>query len=380
MRLCRGQSRKSTNSRGTRPPVHWIVLLAAWLGLHGVVLAQADPRAHSWLFVSLLRERKIVTFERNPQTGELVRRCETVCPAEPAILSVSPDRKTLFASFRSSGELASFAIHPETGELDRLSVVDGGADPAYLLADRQGRYLLTAYYVANKVTLHALGENGAIRPKPLQTIPTAEKAHGIAIDASNQLVFVTHTGADRIYQFRFDPQQGRLAASEPPFVSTPAGTHPRHVVLHPSARWAYVGNEAGDSLSVYAVNPQAGTLSHLQTVPTLPEGFDGGQNATARCEMTADGRFVYVANRGHDSIAGFAIDPTTGLVTSLGQTPTEKTPRSFTIEPTGRFLYVAGEGSGRIAAYRIQESGPLARFVTYDAGPVAWAVLAVDTP
>jgi len=340
--------------------------------------AQAESR--SWLFVSLLKDRKIVTFERNYETGELTRRGETTCPAEPAILCMSPNRKTLFASFRSSGQLASFRIDPTSGRLEAVSVVEGGADPAYLLPDHRGRFLISAYYLANKVTIHALGQDGSISQSALQTIPTAEKAHGIALDSSNRMAFVSHTGANRIFQFHFNPQSGKLTASSPPFVRTSVEDHPRHIMLHPSDRWAYVSNEAGDSIGVFAVDRDTVTLTRIQTMSTLPDGFDGANNATARCEMTADGRFVYVANRGHNSIAGFAIDQSTGRVTALGQTPTENTPRSFTIEPQGRFLYAAGEASGRIVAYLIGGDGTLERLATYEPGPVPWCVLAVDTP
>ena len=138
--------------------------------------------------------------------------------------------------------------------------------------------------------------------------------------------------------------------------------------------------EAGDSIGVFEVQAKTGSLRHIQTESTLPTDFDGDRNATARCEMTADGRFVYVANRGHDSIACFAINQKTGRVTSLGQAATEQTPRSFTIEPGGRFLYAAGQGSGRIAAFRIQKDGTLKRFATYDSGPVSWWAIAVDVP
>lgn len=96
--------------------------------------------------------------------------------------------------------------------------------------------------------------------------------------------------------------------------------------------------------------------------------------------MTPDGRFVYVANRGHDSIAGFSVDGNTGRLTSLGQTPTEQTPRSFTISPDGRFLYAAGQASGRVAAFRILSTGQLERFATCESGPVSWWALAIDTP
>ena len=337
----------------------------------------ARAESHSWLFLSLLREKKIITFHRDRASGELKRQGETLCPAEPAFLSVSPDRKTLFASFRSTGQLASFRINTRTGRLAPISVVDGGADPAYLLPDHTGKFLLSAYYVASKVTVHRLS-NGEISKEPLQTIPTAEKAHGFVLDSKNRVAFVPHTGANRIYQFSFDGSRGRLAASVPPFISTPEKDHPRHIALHPSDRWAYVSNEAGDGIGVYAVDGEKGTLRHMETLSTLPEGVDGSRNATARCEMTPDGRFVYVANRGHESIACFSINQKSGRVTSLGQVPTEKNPRSFTVEPSGKFLYAAGESSGRIAAFRIRKDGTLRRFATCDAGPVAWWVLAVD--
>lgn len=352
-----------------------IVVAAAVTVVAGVVQAQAGE----WLFVSLLEERQVVTFERDPESGELTRRLATDCPAEPACMAVSPDRRTLFVSFRSTGQLASFRVDPATGRLTPVSVVEGGDDPAYLLPDHTGRFLLSAYYQANKIAVHALDQDGTIRTEPLQSIPTAEHAHGIALDSANRIAFVPHTGANRIYQFHFDGGTGRLSPVDPPFVSTPAEDQPRHIALHRSDRWAYTSNEAGDSIGVFAVDATAGTLERIQTLSTIPDDFDGSQNSTARCEMTPDGRFVYVANRGHDSIAGFAIDQETGRVTSLGQTPTEATPRSFTIDPSGRFLYAAGQGSGRIAAYRIAEDGRLDRFATYDSGPVSWWVLAVDT-
>lgn len=336
--------------------------------------------AASLLFVSLLREKQIVTFQRDVDSGSLVRRLSTFCPAEPACMSVSGDRKTLFVSFRSSGQLASYRIDPNGRRLQMLSVVSGGEDPAYLLPDRTGRFLLSAYYAANKVCVHAISADGKLSQQPLQTVPTAEKAHGIALNSRNQFAFVPHTGANRIFQFRFDPAIGRLSAGDPAFVSTPPADQPRHICLHWSDRWAYVSNEAGDSLGVYEVDRLRGKLRPLQTVSTLPAGYDGSRNATARCEITRNGRFVYVANRGHDSIACFAINQQTGLVTSLGQVPTEKTPRSFTIAPDGRFLYAAGQGSGRLATFSIEASGKLKRVGTTQSGPVSWWVLAVDVP
>lgn len=352
----------------------WTVVVLA------LSLSVAEARAGEWLFVSLLEAKKIVTFEREPGTGKLTRRHETDCPAEPACLSASPDRKSLLVSLRSTGQLASFRINPASGRLTLVSVVEGGADPAYLLPDHTGRFLLTAYYVANKVTVHRLARDGSISRSPVQTVNTAPRAHGIVLDTKNRFAFVPHTSPNQIYQFRFDQDTGRLTANTPPFVRTLAGTGPRHIALHPSDRFAYVSNEAGDSLSVFSLDRESGTLEPIQTLGTIPEEFDGAKNTTARCEITPDGRFVYVANRGHDSIAGYATNAETGRVTALGQTPTEKTPRSFTITPSGRFLYAAGQGSGRIAAFRIKPDGRLNRFATYDVGPIAWWALAINTP
>ena len=127
------------------------------------------------------------------------------------------------------------------------------------------------------------------------------------------------------------------------------------------------------------LDPAAGTLSAFQTVSTLPEGF-AGENSCARLEVHPSGKFLYAANQGHDSIARFAVDRSTGRLTSLGQAPTEKTPRSFNLDPTGRFLYAAGQGSDKLAAFRIDPaSGRLERFATYSTGKRPWWVLVVNT-
>ena len=341
-----------------------------------LLLSASTVRAEPWLYVSLLQEQKIVGFRRDVESGRLTRVGETRCPAEPAFLAASPEGRTLFVSLRSTGELASYGIDSDTGELQVLSVVKGGEDPAFLRTDNTGKFLLTAYYAANKVTVHHVLSGGVLGEVPVQTVLTAERAHGIGVTSDNRTVLVPHTGANRIYSFHFNQQTGLLKPSQPAFAVTPTTHEPRHVMLHPSDNWAYTSDEKGDSISVYSLKD--GRLSRLQTERTIPEDFDGDQNSTARCEITPDGRFVYVANRGHNSLAAFSIDQRTGRVTALGQTPTEPTPRSFTIDRTGQFLYVAGQASGRIAVHQIQQDGTLKNMAVVDSGPVSWAVVAVD--
>ena len=336
----------------------------------------------SFVFVSLLQQRQIVTFHRNMDSGELERRHVTACPAEPAFMASSSDGRILWVSLRSSGQLAAFRIEPSNGQLSLINVVNAGDDPAFLVIDRRGNFLLTAYYESDKVTVHSVARDGRLSDVPVQSVATADKAHGVAIDLANQAVYVSHTGANRIDQFRFDAQSGHLTPLDPPFVAARLGQQPRHIVLHPSDRWVYCSNEAGSSVedgaSMYTHDKITKHLTLQQSVSSLPEEFDANQNSTSDCLMTADGKFLYVANRGHDSIAGFAIDPTSGQLTLISVTPTEANPRSFTITRDGRHLYAAGEASGRVTGYRITGIGELSRISTIDSGPISWAVLAVD--
>jgi 6-phosphogluconolactonase len=148
------------------------------------------------------------------------------------------------------------------------------------------------------------------------------------------------------------------------------------------AEVAYVVNEQGGSITMYhaILNPINWLLESKQTLSTLPADFKG-TNACAEIRLHPSHRFLYVSNRGHDSIAAFRIDKETGELTSLGQTPTEKTPRSFDVDPSGKFLFAAGESSGKLAAYRVNEvSGCLERTATYEVGKMPWWVMATRLP
>ena len=145
-------------------------------------------------------------------------------------------------------------------------------------------------------------------------------------------------------------------------------TGPRHFCFHPSLDVLYTSNEQGCSVTAYALDRATGLLRALQTVSTLPEGFSG-ENSCAQIRMTPSGRFLYAPNRGHDTIAAFSVDESTGLLTAMGHTPTERVPRAFDIDPSGRFLYAAGLETGRLASYAIDEaSGALTPLDVYTIG------------
>jgi 6-phosphogluconolactonase len=199
-------------------------------------------------------------------------------------------------------------------------------------------------------------------------------------DPSNRFAFVPHiagaNGPNRIYQFKFDENTGRLTPNSTPQVIPAEEAGPRHFCFHPSRDMLYFSNEQDCSVTAYDFDSTAGTLTALQTVSTLPEGYEG-ENSCAQIQISPSGRFLYAPNRGHDSIACFTVDPSTGLLTSLGQVPSEAVPRAFSIDPTGNFLYAAGLESGRLASYRIDgDTGELEPLEVYDVGEGPMWVLA----
>jgi 6-phosphogluconolactonase len=342
------------------------------------LLSPVPLRAGNVVYLSVARDKKIAVFAQDPRTGRLTHTRDVAIAGEPGALTTDGKKRYLFAAIRSEGKLSAFRIDPGTGALTHLNTVPAGADPAQISVDHSGEYLLTAYYVAGKVTLHRIRE-GRLSAEPVQTIDTVKMAHAIVPDPSNRFVFVPHTGPDVIFQFRFDSDKGKLNATEPNRLKTPPRTGPRHLVFSPGGTVAYVSNEQGGSVTVYDLDAGTGTLKPVQTLSTLPAGFRAS-NACSEIRVHPTGTFVYVANRGHDSIACFRAGEK-GRLRSLGQTLTEKTPRSFDIDPAGRFLYAAGESSGKLAAYAIDpETGELRHRATYEVGRMPWWVMGVELP
>jgi 6-phosphogluconolactonase len=364
------------------------------------LLSAAPAFADDVVYVSVAGEKRIAIFKLDAKDGRLTPAGDMVTSGEPGALTTDSKRRFLFAALRSTGELAAFRIEPATGKLTHLNTVPAGADPAHITTDKAGKFLLTAYYVAGQVTVHTIGEDGALGKEPRQTFKTKEKAHAIVLSPGDRAAIVPHTGPNVIYSLGFFGDSGALLKphhGQPDF-TTPKGTGPRHVVFHPTlwirggfdanAQVAYVANEQGSSVTMYhaVLNAVNWGLEPKQTISTLPADFKG-TNACAEIRLHPSNRFLYVSNRGHDSIAAFRIDgkgqndDKNGQLTRLGQTPTEKTPRSFDIDPSGKYLFAAGESSGRLAAYRIDEaSGRLERIATYDVGKMPWWVMSVRLP
>jgi 6-phosphogluconolactonase len=321
------------------------------------------------VYISLMGEDKISIYTLKSDTGELTLQRDVVARGGPAPLAVDPARHMMYAGLRSTCEMATFRLDLATGDLSLIGTTDLRSDPCYVATDRTGRFLLSAYYGAGMVAVHPIGTDGMVGETAAQWVETAGHAHCIQPDRSNRFVFVPHTvPANRILQFLFDESSGMLVPNAIPEVIAGEGQGPRHYCYHPSRDVVYVSNEQGCSVTTYHFDASAGTLSASQTAPTLPQGY-AGENTCAQIHIHPSGRFLYVSNRGQDSIAMFSIDDVTGELTPLGQQLTESSPRVFNIDPAGKYLLAAGQSSGRLAVHRIDgRTGVLMRLETYAVG------------
>ncbi len=329
------------------------------------------------VYISLAEDDLIRTYEMDSE-GHLRHRRRVPLVGGPSALAASPDGQTLYCSLRGAKEVAALRFENEGG-LQLLGSRQLSADACYLAPDRTGSYLLSAYYGAGMATVHRLESDGSVGPE-LCRMDTARRAHCIETDGSNRFALIPHPlDANSIYLFRFDEVTGQLSPNPglPRYVAA-EGLGPRHFVFSLDQRFIYTSDEDGSSVSAYHFERPAidskqqansgCSLRHIQTISTLPGGFDGS-NTCAQIHLHPSGRALYVSNRGHDSIAIFSVDSESGALSHLGWKYTEPVPRVFNIDPSGRILVAAGQGSGNAISYLIDpDTGMLTPLDMYEVG------------
>lgn len=331
----------------------------------------AAAQAATYVYVSAAPEREIHVYRLDLANADLSPVQVLPVGGTPGAMGVSPDRRTLMTSIRSTSQLLSCGIDPVTGRLTESSraMLGEGRNASFVACDPTGMWVVAASYSGGTVTVHRM-DAGQIRVPAVQEFSTARTAHCVTFSRDGKRVFVPHVTPNHIRQFEFNPQSGQLTEAG----VAPGGTEkagPRHLALHPGLDMAYSSDEQGSSITAYELSAEG--LKPVQTLSTLPEGYRGS-NTTAEIKVHPRGRFVWVSNRGHDSLAGFEVDPQTGRLAPIGHTPIEKTPRSFAIDPSGEVIISGGEGSGRLAIDRVTiESGNLERVRTVPVGAsVTW--------
>ena len=315
------------------------------------------------LYVCLQDEDKIVAFTMDAATGQLTPQAEVPVAGGPSVLALSPDRHVLYVGHRGQPAISSFRIDPATGRLTLQGTV--ASDPrAHVSGPRPHGPVFAVRLLSRRVCGGPSPRRGRRGGCPtLDSLATAMGAHAIQTDPSNQFAFVPHiarfndnvleplresTGPNVIWQLKFDAQTGHLTPNSPLRVEPATRLGPRHYCFHPTLPVVYFSNEQGCSVTAYRLDPATGTLAALQTLTTLPDGYTA-RNTCSQIHLTASGQFLYVGNRGHNSLAGFAVDAATGQLTALGHVATEAVPSAFCLDPAGQFVFAAGTASGRLA-------------------------------
>ena len=319
----------------------------------------------------------IYLYRLDLSSGELKHVATTKGVVNPSFLALAPTRRYLYAvnevgdfAGKKSGAVSAFAVDQMTGDLRLLNQQASlGADPCYVEVDAAGKFVLIANYTGGNVSVFPVQRDGSLgEPADMKQYQGSSinrerqegpHAHCIVLDPTNRFAYSCDLGTDKIMIFRFDARDGKLLPNEQPWAQVKPGAGPRHLAFSPGGKYVFVLNELHSTVTAFSRDPDRGTLQELQTLTTLPKDFKG-QNSSADIHVSLDGRFVYCSNRGHDSIAIFAID-TRGKLSPIGHESTRgMTPRNFAIDPSGMFLLVANQKSDNIVVFRLdQKTGRL---------------------
>jgi 6-phosphogluconolactonase len=295
----------------------------------------------------------------------------------PTFLALHPNGSVLYAvgevddfQGKRTGAVSAFSIDLKAGKLSLLNQQpSAGGGPCHLVVDKSGKCVLVANYGSGSVAALPIESDGKLsepRAKIQHTGSSVNRerqagphAHYIATDPENRYALACDLGLDKVLIYKLEPDKAFLTPNVPPSASVTPGSGPRHMAFHPNGRWAYLVSEMEPTITVFSY-PSDGVLSELQTISTLADKYSGFKSG-AEVQVHPSGKFVYGSNRGHDSIAVFSVDETSGKLTFVEHQSTRgKTPRHFAIDPTGKWLLAENQDSDSIVIFRIdQGSGKL---------------------
>jgi 6-phosphogluconolactonase (cycloisomerase 2 family) len=290
----------------------------------------------------------------------------------PSLFTLRSDSRVLYSVHGGRTLVSAFAVDAPSGHLRLLNQMEcGGTNPVDSALDPTERFLVVANYGSGNVAVLNVAADGALQevaqifPLPGKTGPhptqqDASRPHAVIFDPSGRFVIVPDKGFDCVFIFCFDAAAGRIALNQS-MMSRP-GAAPRHCVFHPTMPVLYVNNELDSTVAVYRWDTSQGKIEVVQVIATVPPEFLA-RNTTAEIGASRDGRFLYVSNRGQDSIATFSVAAESGQLRFLGCTPSGgRRPRFFTLDASGRFLFAANQDSDNVVAFRVDAaSGSLTR-------------------
>jgi len=318
-------------------------------------------------------DRGISIAHFDTDTGALTTPQLLTAAQSPVYFVIDHDGKHLYTcnsiaktQDQPGGGVSAYSIDPKTAHLTLMNQKNtGGAGPAYVSLDRTGHYCLVANYGGGNISVFAIEPDGSLGNRTAfdqhtgsSVNPDRQKAphaHSIRMDPSNRFALVADLGLDRVFIYRFNFQDGSLAPNDPPFVAVKPGSGPRHIAFHPNGKLIYVSEEMGNAVAAFAWDSDKGVMTELQTISSLPEDYKGSDTC-AEIAVRPDGKFLYVSNRGSDTVGVFAIDDS-GHLTPVQQIPTQgKVPRNFELDPSGKWMILTNQMGDTTVVYRVDEA------------------------
>ena len=305
----------------------------------------------------------IYVYKFNTETGDN-SRVSSVKTSNPSYLVVSPDNKYVYAANEDApGNVTSFVFNKTNNRLLQKNIQPShGKHPCYITIDKTGKWVIVGNYSSGTVAVYPVNKDGSLgaatdsvqHEGSSVNIARQESAHvhSTVLNKNNKTLYVPDLGMDKVMLYNLDTKKGKLSEFSTPFVITEPGTGPRHIDIHPNGKYAYLMEELSGSISVYKVESD-GYLSLLQNISGLPRDFNG-DIGSADIHVSPDGKFLYCSNRGESNTIGIlSINPSTGMLVWVDyQSTLGKTPRNFSIDPSGNFLLVANQNSDDIIIFK----------------------------
>ena len=245
----------------------------------------------------------IYAYRFDPATGKVTSVGVAAESPNPSFLAMDPKQKFLYAANENENTISAYSIDRASGKLTFLnSKPTKGKGPCFVSVDHKGLNVLAADYGDGTLAVLPIEKDGKLKDASAfiqhegkggnPHRQAGPHAHSINLSANNKLAVAADLGIDKLMLYKFDAKAGTLTPSQPPFVATAAGAGPRHFVFHPNHRSAYVINEINSTVTAFAFNQSAGTLTELQTISTIPEGTDRSTTTTAEVQLHPSGRFL----------------------------------------------------------------------------------------
>lgn len=323
------------------------------------------------------RGKGIAVFAFDPETGAATAVTEATGVDNPTFLAVHPSNGCVYAISEvfgwAEGVVSAYRFDPAKGRLVYLNKQPTlGSIAAHASFDRSGRYLFVANYAigdpdelpGKSIAVFPVRADGGLDPAVASAAytgsgPNAARqerphAHCIFPTPDNRFVVVADLGTDRLIAHPFDAATGALSAGVESRL--PPGAGPRHFVFHPNGRLAFVINELDSTIAALSFDAATGRLTVVDTVSALP-GVEGIESHCSSLQISPDGRFLYGANRGHDSIVIHAVDAATGRLAFVGFAPSGgRTPRDHMIDPSGRWLLACNQNSDVVTVFAVDQA------------------------